>query len=175
MLSLQPAPESRTPGQRLVQVIVPQLSVVRAFARGVGGGLIATVLMTLYRFPLFRAIPPTSEFWAMFLGGGEPEEFPLVGLLLHFGYGGVAGGLFGVGFSRLNFRNVRNQRLGAISLSLGYGLILSIFGSRVLLHRLLDEELEPDDAVVFHIAHVVYGLTLGTWLSPIEPTGELYE
>lgn len=155
--------------------MLPQLSTARGLARGVVGGLIATALMTLYRFPLFRAIPPTAEFWAMFVRGGEPEEYPLAGLVLHFVYGGTAGGLFGVAFSHITFRSERDRRLGAIFLSLVYGLVLSVFGSRVLLNRLLKEELEPDEAAVFHIAHVIYGLTLGTWLSSSEPSGEVYD
>jgi len=44
------------------------LRVVRGLIRGVVGGLIATVLMTLYRFPVFRALPPTADFWAKYVG-----------------------------------------------------------------------------------------------------------
>ncbi len=75
----------------------PRWNVFRAMIRGVVDGLITTGLMTLYRFPLFRALPPTAEFWATFVRGGEPEQYPIAGLLLHFLYGGVAGGAFGVG------------------------------------------------------------------------------
>lgn len=143
--------------------------------RGVVGGLIATALMTLYRFPVFRALPPTSEFWAAFVGGGEPEQYPLEGLLLHFLYGGAAGGVFGIGFSLIDFRSERDRRLGAIGLSFVYGLVLSVFGTRVIFRHLLKEELEPDEGVVFHVGHVIYGLTLGTWLSSSERIGEVYD
>jgi hypothetical protein len=150
-------------------------STVRATVRGIVGGLVATVLMTLYRFPLFRALPPTAEFWAMYVGGGEPEEYFSEGLVLHFLYGGVAGGLFGAAFSRLLFRSERDRRLAAIGLSLGYGLVLSVFGTRVVFKRLLDETLEPDEGIVFHVGHAIYGLTLGTWLSSRARTGEMYD
>jgi hypothetical protein len=151
------------------------LDVFHGMIRGVVGGLIATVLMTLYRFPLFRAVPPTAEFWATYVSGGEPEESAGAGLLLHFLYGGVAGGLFGIGFSLLDFRTERNRRLGAIGLSLGYGLVLSVFGTRVIFEHLLEEELEPDEAAIFHVGHIIYGLTLGTWLSAREQSGDVYE
>lgn len=155
--------------------VVPQWSILQGTIRGVIGGLIATTLMTLYRFPVFRALPPTSEFWAMFVRGGEPEEYPAAGLLLHYMYGGAAGGLFGFAFSLIDFRSERDRRLSAIGLSLLYGLALSVFGSRVLVERLLNEELAPDERAVFHVAHIIYGLTLGTWLSSRESPGEVYE
>lgn len=175
MASLRADQEQRDPEQRLIQIVIPNWSLFEGLARGVAGGLIATALMTLYRFPMFRAIPPTSEFWAMFVRGGEPEEYPVAGLVLHFMYGAGAGGVFGVVFGLLDFENERDRRLGTIFLSLVYGLVLSVFGSRVLLKRLLKEDLEPDEAAVFHIAHVIYGLTLGTWLSIQEQSGEVYE
>ena len=154
-------------------VVLSRPGTVRATVRGVVGGIIATAMMTVYRFPVFRALPPTSEFWAT-LRGGEPEQYPLLGLLLHFGYGGAAGGVFGFLFSQIAFRTERERRLGAIGLSLGYGLFLSVVGTRLIFKRILGEELEPDEAAIFHVGHVVYGLTLGTWLSSREPIGEVY-
>lgn len=150
-------------------------AIVEGTVRGVVGGLIATALMTLYRFPLFRALPPTAEFWAAFVRGGEPEQYPVAGLVLHFAYGATAGGVFGLVFSQLSFRSERDRRLWAIGLSLAYGLALSVFGSRVLLSRLLGEEPEPDERAVFHVGHVIYGLTLGTWMSSRERAGDVYD
>lgn len=147
----------------------------QAAIRGAIGGLIATALMTMYRFPLFRALPPTAEFWAMFVRGGQPEQYPIAGLLLHFLYGATAGGVFGVSCNLLTFRTQRDRRIAGIFLSLLYGLVLSVFGSRVLLKRLLDEAVTPDERAVFHVGHVIYGLTLGTWLSSRERAGEVYE
>jgi len=151
------------------------VGVLHAAARGVLGGLVATVLMTLYRFPLFRALPPTAEFWAMYVAGGEPEQYPAKGLLLHLLYGGVGGGIFGLGFSLVDVRTERNRRFSAVALSVAYSIALSVFGTRVIFRRLLDEELEADERLVFHVGHVIYGLTLGTWLSSRERSGEVYE
>ena len=153
----------------------PGLRVVGGLVRGVVGGLIATVLMTLYRFPVFRALPPTADFWAKYVGGEDAEAHLTVGLALHFLYGGVAGGLFGAGISLLDFRSERERDLGVIGLALVYGLALSAFGTRFVFRYLLDEEPEPDEAVIFHVGHVIYGLTLGTWISFRARKGEVYD
>lgn len=148
---------------------------LRAVARGCVGGLIATVVMTLYRMPIFRALPPTAEFWAQYVGGGEAEEYPLVGFVLHLLYGAAAGAAFGPAFAALDSRtSVGRDELG-VGAGLTYGLVLSAFGSRVLLRRLLGRELEPEHALVFHVGHAIYGLTLGTWLASRERLGEVYE
>lgn len=175
MTSRSPDSTRRDSEQSFGRSTAPRWNVFRAMIRGVVGGLIATVLMTLYRFPLFRALPPTAEFWATFVRGGEPEQYPIAGLLLHFVYGGVAGGVFGAGFNAIDFKSERDRRLGAIGLSMVYGIALSVFGTRVIFKRLLGEELEPDEGTVFHVAHVIYGLTLGTWMSSHERLGEVYE
>lgn len=131
--------------------------------------------MTLYRFPVFRALPPTADFWAKYVGGGDPETYLGTGLVLHVMYGGVAGGLFGVVTNRLGIGGEESHGLGGIGLSLAYGLALSAFGTRFVFRYLLDEDLEPNEAVIFHVGHVIYGLTLGTWLSFDERIGEAYE
>ncbi len=43
-----------------------------------------------------------------------------------------------------------------------YGLARSVFGTQVLFKQILGKVLGPDEGVVFHVAHVIYGLTLGT-------------
>ena len=162
--------------RHLVSTAAPGVtSVTRAVVRGVVGGFIATTVMTLYRIPVFRALPPTAEFWAKFVGSGEAEQYPIEGLLLHFGYGGAAGGLFGLAFGRLSFETDVEKVRSGIFAGLGFGLLLSVFGTRVVFDRLLDEDLETDEALVFHVGHAIYGLTLGTWLSSREAVGEVYE
>ena len=143
--------------------------------RGVVGGIIATAIMTLYRFPVFRALPPTAEFWASVVSGGKPEQYPVIAFFLHFVYGAGAGGVFGYLFSKLRFRSERERRLGATVLALCYGVALSVFGTRVIFRHILDERLEPDEAIIFHVGHVIYGLTLGTWMSSREQVGDVYE
>lgn len=120
--------------------------------------------MTVYRLPVFRALPPTAEFWARFVAGGEPADHPLAGLALHLGYGGAAGAVFGAVFSLVPTRDWLRRELAGVVLGAVYSLVLSAFGARVLLGRLLDLHPDPDERVAFHVGHLVYGLTLGTWV-----------
>ncbi|MWV65446.1 hypothetical protein GRS48_11550 [Halorubrum sp. JWXQ-INN 858] len=175
MTARDPDASLRQFGARRGQTIGLGRRALRGLYRGVVGGLIATAMMTLYRFPVFRALPPTADFWAKYVGGGDPEAYPGIGLILHVVYGGAAGGLFGVGISLVDFRSERQRDLGAIGLSLAYGLALSVFGTRVVFQHLLDEELEPAEALVFHVGHAIYGLTLGTWMTSRERSGDVYE
>ena len=50
--------------------------------------------MTICRIPIFRTLPPTGEFWALYVGDESAGRYLLQGLLLHALYGGVAGTLF---------------------------------------------------------------------------------
>jgi len=174
MASLRSGTEQREREADVPPALDPRSSVVDDIARGVVGGLIATAVMTVYRFPIFRALAPTAELWVL-LRGGEPEQYPGVGLVLHFLYGAVGGGVFGFIFHQVQFRTARGQRTGSLVLALGYGIVLSFIGTRVVFRRLLGEKLEPDEAAVFHVGHVIYGLTLGTWLSSRERPGEVYD
>lgn len=137
---------------------------LRAVLRAAEGGLFATVVMTAFRLPLMRSLPPTSNFWAKFVGEGEPEEYGTVGLLLHLIYGTVGGAAFGLAYGRLGlFPGATTETRGVIWGGL-YGLALSAFGERVVLRRVLGMPVEPDTATVFHTSHLIYGLALGGWV-----------
>lgn len=127
------------------------------------GGFIATLSMTIFRMPTSKSLPPTARFWATYVGSGEPEDYPVIALVLHLIYG-VVSGIF---FALLTPGNEDTEEVaeskGALLGTL-YGIILSIFGMRVLLERVLDTDPDTDERLVFHISHVVYGLTLGTWV-----------
>ncbi|GAB7011685.1 hypothetical protein [Halorubrum trueperi] len=75
----------------------------------------------------------------------------------------------------LDLQREREGSLGVIGLSPAYGLSLSDFGTRFVFRNLLDEEVEPDEAVIFHVGHTIYGLTLETWMSFSDRPGEVYE
>jgi hypothetical protein len=125
--------------------------------------LIATLVMTVFRMPISESLPPTAEFWAQYLGSGEAEDYPIIGLVLHLAYG-VAGG---VAFAALApgsgesdaLAETKNVIAGTV-----YGMVLSVFGARFLLEGLLEMDLETDDRLIFHLSHLIYGLTLGTWV-----------
>lgn len=135
-----------------------------AVLRGVVGGMIGTATMTVYRAPLFAGLPPTAEFWAKFVGGGEPEEYPIQALLLHFMYGAGAGGVFGGLAAKFGVNPVDGRASTWMLLSTAYSVVLSVFGTRIVLRRHLDVKLTGTEALVFHVGHVIYGLSLGTWL-----------
>jgi len=147
-------------------------------AAGAEGGFVATLVMTAYRLPVSRSLPPTATLWSRFVAGGRPEDHPVPAVALHLLYGTVAGAVFGL-LAPLRGREPSTEpgesvaeasdetaRLEAVGLlvGVGYALALSAFGERALLDRLLDVELDADESLVFHAGHVVYGLSLGTWV-----------
>lgn len=132
--------------------------------RGLQGGAVATFVMTAFRLPLVRSLPPSANFWAKYVGGGEPEDYPLVGLLLHLLYGTVAGAVFGGLFALLESERAIEAEQRGIMWGAVYGMLLSAFGSRVMLDAMLDVELEADELTLFHAGHLVYGISLGAWV-----------
>jgi hypothetical protein len=141
----------------------PGVSRLRALLLGARAGLVATVVMTAYRVPISASLPPTAAFWANYVAGGEPSDHPIAGLALHLVYGTAAGALFGATFPRrISGSEVTMERAGALRGTV-FGLVLSVFGVRVLLEGLLGMDLEPDERWIFHVSHAVYGLTLGSW------------
>jgi hypothetical protein len=132
------------------------------------GGLFGTVVMTVFRAPIAKSLPPTAAFLAKFVGG-RPDDHPAGALALHLLYGVVAGGVFGGLFGATDGEHVAAE-LGASEETAGlvagtaYALALSAFGERVLLRRLLDMDPEDDESMIFHAGHVVYGVALGAWV-----------
>ena len=135
-----------------------------AAARGLQAGLVATLIMTVFRLPIMRSLPPSANFWATYVRGGDPEEYPLAGLLLHLLYGTSAGAVFGGLFALLDAeRAIEAEQRGIVWGSV-YGMCLSAFGSQVMLAKLLDVRLDADELALFHAAHLVYGISLGAWV-----------
>lgn len=143
----------------------------RRFRRGAEGGALATAVMTVYRLPVTRSLPPTAEFWARYVTGGDPDDHPVAALVLHLLYGVVAGTVFAAMFP---FREPVSSDPGdhgppspagevsATVYGLLYGLVLSVVGERVILGAVLD--IDSDDRFAFHVGHVLYGITLGAWI-----------
>jgi hypothetical protein len=142
---------------------------------GVTGGIVATAVMTVYRLPVFHGLPPTSEFWAQYVGSEDADAYPLQGLVLHFAYGAGAGAVFGAVFALVEDRLPLSREVSGVLGGVAYSLLLSVFGSRLVFERLLDQELDGESALVFHLGHVIYGLALGTWLSTRESVENVYD
>lgn len=135
-----------------------------ATARGIQAGLVATLIMTAFRLPILRSLPPSAHFWARYVSGGEPDDHPVMGLVLHLLYGTGGGAVFGGLFALLESeRSIEPEQRGLVWGAV-YGMGLSAFGSQVMLEELLDIRLDADELALFHAAHLVYGISLGAWV-----------
>ena len=131
-------------------------------ATGLEAGAFATVVMTVFREPTARALPPTAELLARWLGG-DADDYHLHSLGLHLVYGAIAGGLFAPILAVIDADRTHPEAVGLVVGGV-YGLALSVFGEAVVLQRYLDMDLATDESAVFHAGHLIYGLALGAWL-----------
>lgn len=137
---------------------------MRSLLLGLKGGAIATVVMTAFRMPISHSLPPTADFWAHYIGRGDADDYPAIAAVLHVLYGVLGGGLFGVLFSQTDGETRAGIELRDLIRGAGYSLALSLFGSRIILQQMIEMDLERDEALIFHVGHLIYGLTLGTWI-----------
>lgn len=148
---------------------------VRAVGRALQGGLFATVVMTAFRLPILRSLPPTANFWSKYVGRGHPEEYTGIGLVLHLVYGAVGGAIFGLLYATLDlFPGAATETRGVIWGG-AYGMALSVFGDRVVLQRALGMPVEEGTETVFHTSHLIYGVALGGWVGSRMDLTESYE
>src|SRR6056297_1859243 len=138
--------------------------VADAVVRGIQGGFVATLIMTAFRLPLLRSLPPSANFWSQYVSRDTPGNHPRISLVLHILYGVGSGAIFGVLFARYDAgRSIEPEQRGLVWGSI-YGLALSSVGVQVVLQDLLDIRLEADELALFHAGHLVYGLSLGAWV-----------
>lgn len=139
-------------------------TVARAALRGLQAGLVATGIMTAFRLPIVRSLPPSAQFWARYVAGGDPDDHPVAGTVLHLAYGTVAGAVFGALFALLDAERAFEAEQRGLLWGSVFGLGLSAVGSQILLDELLDVRLDADELALFHAAHLIYGLSLGAWV-----------
>lgn len=137
---------------------------LRSLVLGLKGGAFATLVMTTFRMPISRSLPPTADFWAHYVGDGAPEDHPVPAFVLHVLYGVLGGGLFGVFYDRRVGRTRAGIEIVDLARGLGFSLVFSLFGSWVVLRRLVSMDLEADEALIFHVGHAIYGIALGAWV-----------
>lgn len=137
---------------------------LRAMVIGLEGGAFATLVMTAFRMPISHSLPPTANFWARFFGDGDPEDYPLPAFVLHVLYGVAGGAVFGLLFEERGGRTRAGIELTDIARGVVYSLVFSVFGSRVVLGRVVGMDLESDEALIFHVGHAIYGLAIGAWM-----------
>ncbi len=135
-----------------------------AVRSGAKGGFIATIVMTAFRIPIARSLPPTANFWAKYIGTGEPGDYTFQGILLHLLYGAGSGVVFATFYTPQETVSEAKQERRGILWGAVFGLLLSVFGVQVVLKRFLDMDLESDERLIFHMSHAIYGFTLGAWI-----------
>ncbi|SEW27568.1 DUF6789 family protein [Natrinema salifodinae] len=136
-----------------------------AVGRGIQAGFVATLIMTAFRLPILRSLPPSANFWSQYVtGDDDPDEHPVAGLALHLLYGVSSGAVFGGLFALYDAGEaIEPEQRGLVWGSI-YGMVLSAFGAQVMLKELLDIRLDADELALFHAGHLVYGLSLGAWI-----------
>ena len=135
-----------------------------AGVRGLQAGFVATLIMTAFRLPIMRSLPPSANFWSTYVAGGEPDEYPIIGLLLHLLYGTLGGAVFGGIFALLSAeRSIEAEQRGIVWGAV-FGMASSAFDNQIMLHKLLDIRLDADELTLFHAGHLVYGIALGAWV-----------
>lgn len=131
---------------------------------GLIGGLIATVVMTVFQMGLGGDNPPpTSILWSKYIGSEGPEAYLPQGMVLHFIYGIGAGGAFGVGVYLLELEIT--DLLIAAAVGLGYGVVLFIIAAVLWMKVVLQLEADGKTIGMFLFFHLVYGIVLGLWMS----------
>jgi len=127
---------------------------------GLVGGLVATIVMTVFMMGLGDdSPPPTAAFWAKYVGDGAPSDYMLQGMVLHLLYGIVAGGVFvsllaplGLGVTALT---------GGLLWGVVYGIVLFVIAAGFWMMIVLDMSATPAMAGLFLLFHLVYGVVLG--------------
>jgi hypothetical protein len=130
---------------------------------GLAGGLIATIVMTVFMMALGDdSPPPTAALWSKYVGDGPPEEYIPQGMALHILYGIGAGAAFAVAFP---FLGVSLTLTTALALGVLYGVVLTVVGMVLWMRIVLAMEPEPKTMGLFFLFHLIYGGVLGAWLS----------
>ncbi|MFP8951647.1 DUF6789 family protein [Natrialbaceae archaeon A-arb3/5] len=132
--------------------------------RGLQAGFVATLIMTAFRLPILRSLPPSANFWTQYVADGDPDDHPVAGIVLHFVYGIQAGAVFGALFALQDAEQSIEPEQRGLVWGAVYGMALSAFGSQVMLKEVLDIRLDSDELALFHAGHLVYGLALGAWV-----------
>jgi len=129
---------------------------------GLVGGLVATIVMTMFMMALGDdSPPPTAALWAKYVGDEGPESYMMQGMALHMMYGIGAGAVFAVGVTALSLGvgagALGTSLLWAVIYALGLTVVGAVFWMRVVLAM----EPEPKMVGMFALFHIVYGLVLG--------------
>ncbi|RZV06058.1 hypothetical protein BDK88_4013 [Natrinema hispanicum] len=126
---------------------------------GLAGGVIATIGMTLLMIVMGDdGPPPTAQFVSTF-ADGDPDDYAMLGLMLHILYSIGAGVVFvvGVPLLGLEFGSIGSS----VALGLVYGIVLMIGGMAFWMRTVLGIEPDRGMMTMFGTVHIVYGVVLG--------------
>ena len=129
---------------------------------GLAGGVVATIVMTIAMMMMGDGGPPPTAALVTKFAGGEPEDYAMPGMALHFVYGIVAGAVFAVGVPLIGLS------LGSIGVAIGlglvYGIVLMIGGMMFWMRMIIGMEPDKGMMMMFGTVHVIYGVVLGAFL-----------
>lgn len=129
---------------------------------GLAGGLVATIVMTIVMMVMGDGGPPPTAALVAKFAGGDPEDYAIPGMALHFVYGIVAGAVFAVGVPLIGLS------LGSIGVAVGlglvYGIVLMIGGMMFWMRMVIGMEPDRDTMMMFGTVHIIYGVVLGAFL-----------
>jgi hypothetical protein len=129
---------------------------------GLAGGVVATIVMTIAMMMMGDGGPPPTAALVAKFAGGEPEDYAMPGMALHFVYGIVAGAVFAVGVPLIGLS------LGSIAVAVGlglvYGIVLMIGGMMFWMRMIIGIEPDKGMMMMFGTVHVIYGVVLGAFL-----------
>jgi hypothetical protein len=127
---------------------------------GLVGGLLATIVMTMFMMALGDdSPPPTAQLWAKYVGDGPAEEYMMPGMALHIMYGIGAGVAFVLVVPALGFG--LETLLTAVAFGAAYGIVLTVVGMVLWMRVVLAMEPDPKMMGMFTVFHLVYGVVLG--------------
>lgn len=131
---------------------------------GLIGGLIATIVMTVFMMMLGDdSPPPTALFWSKYIGSGSPDEHMMPGIILHLLYGTIAGGVFALLVPLIGFVSVASigtAILWGLIYAVGLFIAAAVFWMKIILQLEADMQM----AGMFLVFHLIYGLVLGAWI-----------
>lgn len=130
---------------------------------GLVGGLVATIVMTVFMMMLGDdSPPPTALFWSKYVGDGSPEDYMMQGMALHLLYGVIAGGVFVL---LVPVAGLSVATLGSALLwGLVWGVVLFVAGAAFWMMMVLGIQPEMKMAGMFLLFHLIYGAVLGAWV-----------
>lgn len=132
------------------------------FLNGVVGGLVATIVMTVFMMALGDDSPPAALFWSKYVQEGDPSDYMPQGLSLHLIYGVTAAAVFALALPPAGAELISMQ--WALIYGFGYGVILFVIGSIFWRNFVLDIDSEPKQVGYFLLFHLIYGGVLGAFV-----------